>query len=226
MKRIFSFVIPSLNYSKNDLNIPSSPNRLIIGTLSRMVTNAIFLSHALRDNLIIRILVLEPVPHLYHISNEKIRYLGPGLRSLASILLKAEKYLLENDKLAHNWLEPNPGLFVIKNYDIYFDLAKDIEEPMICINIENKTYEKQQTQKEKDYLILKNYSLSDIEYYLKTIKGKWNTILIILSMLDSPLNYVDYFKEDSENNIVIQLKDEISNPKIVSIMNLILDDIE
>ena len=60
MQRFFVITLTELNFEKKDLNVPFSEDRLNIGKLSRIVTNAIFLSHSLRENVFIRIFVEKP----------------------------------------------------------------------------------------------------------------------------------------------------------------------
>ena len=61
MQRIFVISLTELDYEKKDLNVSFSENRHSIGLLSRIVTNAIFLSHSLREKVIIRIFIEKPV---------------------------------------------------------------------------------------------------------------------------------------------------------------------
>ena len=134
MQRIFVISLLELNYEKKDLNVSFSENRLSIGLLSRIVTNAIFLSHSLREKVIIRIFIEKPVSHIVQIDSATIRYLGPELRSLASLLLKAKKKFLEafsNNYFPNNiWFEANPGLFIRLADNPFQDLSTKANTPI------------------------------------------------------------------------------------------------
>ncbi|MHA1628806.1 MAG: hypothetical protein ACTSXO_09060 [Candidatus Heimdallarchaeota archaeon] len=114
MERVFLFLLPELHFTKSDLNISNSSKRPVIGTLARMITNAIFLSHSLREELTIQIFIEKPESHIFTIQSNTIRYLGPELRSSGSILLKAEdavKKKIESELFAdQEWFQPHRGL--------------------------------------------------------------------------------------------------------------------
>ena len=140
MQRIFVYFVNDLDFEKKDLNEPNSPNRVTVGILSRAITNSIFLSHKLRENILIRIYVHEPIPHVYQISSDRIRYLGPEERSFASIIRKAERYFLDknHEELeGHKWFQPNPGLFLIKNSNPFIELEQLHKQPFTVINFQD-----------------------------------------------------------------------------------------
>ncbi len=218
MNRTFIFCIQGLNYQKSDLSIPYSNNRIIIGTLSRMITNAIFLSHKIRQNITIRIFILQPKPHLYEIKSESIRYLGPDLRSSASLLLKGEQYLFENQKKMINnkqliWYEPNPGLFLCI-----------INNPFIELDIRKTSKVFYFTNKNFDVLSNKsNISLKTFNELLQQYKPQIFCFNFGLDISNNHFN-LDFLKEKHLEKI--NLINQISFPTLVSIINLLLDDMK
>ena len=223
MRRIFIFTIPSLNYLKSDLNIVYSENRKYIGQIARMITNAIFLSHSLREKVIIRILVKEPTPHLFEIKSESIRYLGPELRSSASILRKAEKYLLEKSKNKSddidNWFQPNPGLFVRITDNILIDLENELENSHILL-FKSQDSKDLSNQPEKSQLFV-------LENLIRINNLNKDSFLFIIPLYEQFIN--DFIPElvNYENNAtVLPIENRLSYPNLVSIINLIIDKIE
>jgi hypothetical protein len=214
--RTFIFCVKELDYQKGDLSIPHSNKRAIIGNLSRMITNAIFLSHKLRQRVTIRIFVLKPMPHLYEIKSESIRYLGPDLRSSASLLLKGEHFLNEKLNLEKNnkqiiWYEPNPGLFL-----------SITDDPFINLNKKSIVFYFSNLEENKSAMEY-NISLVDLEELIQQQKPS-------LFLFDLGLNISNnqLFSECFQNYTIkkISLLNSISFPSIVSIINLILDDIK
>ena len=214
MQRVFVYFLSELSYEKKDLNVPSSPNRTLIGTLSRTITNTIFLSHALRENIIIRIFVQKDVPHIYQISSDSIRYLGPEERSFASICRKAERFL--KDKIAEGideqkWYKPNPGFFLRKSDNPYVDIDQLLAKPVAFLNLQSPT----------DEITLNSFE----ELLLKNTKDISSLIIpLIISSDNNPIqsNVQDMISfEHQKINAKLKLNYDI--PKLASIVNLILD---
>ena len=218
MNRTFIFCVQELNYQKGDLSIPYSDKRAIIGTLSRMITNAIFLSHKLRQGITIRIFVLQPKPHLYEIKSDSIRYLGPDLRSSASLLLKGEQFLIEKLTIVDNnkqliWYEPNPGIFLSITND-----------PLINLNIRKNSKIFYFTKpKDNEVSDEPNISLVDFDQLMQRYKP-----LIFSFNIEINNSTEKIFSEISLDNIMkkIKLINLISFPSIVSSINLMLDDLK
>jgi hypothetical protein len=215
--RFFIFCVSNLDYKKTDLNISDSKNRENIGKLARMVTNAIFLSHKLRNNVTIRIFVEEPVPHAYQIDSSTIRYLGPELRSLASLLLKGEKFVLDNfltNIKSTNWFTPNPGLKLAQTANIFLDLQLNEENSILHIShTENNT-------DKKERISLK--SLNKVIHKLFE-KESFIFLLNIDANLGENRSYLANLKKKCISKKSI---DSITYPTLVSLLNLILDDLE
>jgi len=214
LQRIFVYFIPELSFEKKDLNVASSPNRTLIGTLSRAITNTIFLSHALRENIIIRIFVQKDVPHIFQIKSDSIRYLGPEERSFASICRKAERFF--NERLAEgmneeHWYEPNPGFFLRKTDNPFIDLDQTLSKPVSILKLQAITNEK----------TLSNFE----ETLLKSTKEISSLIVpfVISTKNDQiQINVLDHATFEYQL-ISAKLKLEYDIPKLVSIVNLILD---
>jgi tRNA pseudouridine-54 N-methylase len=197
-----------------DLNVPSSQNRTLIGTLSRAITNTIFLSHALRENIIIRIFVQKDVPHVFQIRSDSIRYLGPEERSFASICRKAERFF--NERLAEgmndqNWYEPNPGFFLRKSDNPFIDLDQLLSKPISILNLQTST---------------NKITLGNFEDLLQKSAKEISSLvipLIIASQNDEiALNVLDMVPFEYQL-IDAKLSLDYDIPKLVSITNLILD---
>jgi hypothetical protein len=212
--RTFIFCVKELDYQKGDLSIPHSNKRAIIGILSRMITNAIFLSHKLRQRVKIRIFVIKPIPHLYEIKSESIRYLGPDLRSSASLLLKGEHFLNEKRNLEKIdkqivWYEPNPGLFLSITDDPFINLSKNS-----MIFYFSKLEENKATMEH-------SISLVDLEELIQQHKP-------LLFLFDQGINIFNnqLFSECFQNYTIkkISLLNSISFPSIITTINLILDN--
>lgn len=225
MKRIFLFIVPSLDYEKKDLNVFYSENRIYIGQLSRMITNSIFLSHSLRDEIIIRILVSQPVTHLIEIKSETIRYLGPDERSSASLLNKVENFVRENFSPQgfnsfNKWFEPNPGIKVKKTDNIFSDLDCINEDNVSLIQVINcKTGSN-------------NNSLNNFSNQIKESTGK-NSIFILQIDFNQ---FIQNMNSSQKNTLEIPNNNwrfqAINSPlnydiaKIIDLTNLILDELE
>ena len=197
-----------------DLNVPSSPNRTLIGTLSRAITNTIFLSHALRENIIIRIFVQKDVPHVYQIRSDSIRYLGPEERSFASICRKAERFF--NERLAEgmndqNWYEPNPGFFLRKSGNPFIDLDQLLSKPISILNLQTSTNE----------ITLGNFE-DLLQKSTKEISSLVIPLIIALQNDKMALNVLDMVPFEYQL-IDAKLSLDYDIPKLVSIINLILD---
>ncbi|HUT80011.1 MAG TPA: hypothetical protein VMZ29_02320 [Candidatus Bathyarchaeia archaeon] len=218
MKRNFLFIIPDLDYQKNDLNVKEPHVRAIIGQLARIITNTLFLSHSLRKDILILIFVLKPKPHLFKISSESIRYLGPELRSSASIFLKAEKFiqeklLVDEKQTIEKWFEPNPGLFV-KLTNLPFI---GLKENMHFIFIEcDKNFESQQMTLQKFDELITNNNSND---HTKTFY-----VFSLLKDFSALQTFEPIFPE--KNSVKINLVNKIPIPNILTIINLILDKTE
>ncbi|MHA1212055.1 MAG: hypothetical protein ACTSSH_06305 [Candidatus Heimdallarchaeota archaeon] len=215
MNRSFLFHISDLSYTKSDLNIPNTSNRHVIGQLARMITNALFLSHSLRSNITIRIFVSNPIPHLFQIKSETIRYLGPELRSSASILLKAEKFFHEEiiSSLETKWFQPNPGLF-LKLTDNPF---VEIEEPFTLLSIHT-----QQDPK----LDLQTISIYELEEIIKTNHVGANSLIFHFPLTIVPSLSIDEIKLPIKQHKVLLLDNNPPIPNIITQVNLMLDKLE
>lgn len=224
MVRIFFFVVPNLNYQKQDLNIPVSENRLIIGQLSHMITNSIFLSHSLRKDIIIRIFVQKPIPHVYQIKSQSIRFLGPELRSFASLILKTENIIaaksLINENEQINWHELNPGLFMSFCNNLFVDIDKEVINPIsiICFDRINKT------EKKKNKSMVEIFT--NMEEILNELCYDVNSLLLIFKIDNSnDLLIPDSLKKMVKKNVNLKISVKISLPNILAIINIILDKI-
>lgn len=218
MQRIFVISLTELNYEKQDLNVSSSENRQSIGLLSRIVTNAIFLSHSLREKVIIRIYIEKPVSHIIQIDSATIRYLGPELRSLASLLLKAKKKFLEafsNNYFTNNvWFEANPGLFIRLASNPFEDLSVKASDPipLVSIALDNN-------QKEPD---VKSVTMKEFEHLIMTLSENKNTFIVSFSLIPEqptqiPLNTQDFVITS------IAISQKIDLARVTNIVNIILD---
>ena len=218
MQRIFVISLIELNYEKKDLNVSYSENRHSIGLLSRIVTNAIFLSHSLREKVIIRIFIEKPVSHIIQIDSATIRYLGPELRSLASLLLKAKKKFLEafsNNYFANNvWFEANPGLFIRLASNPFEDLSVKANTPIPLVSIASDN-----NQKEPD---VKSVILKEFEYLIMTLSEKKDAFIVYMSLIPEllskiPLNTQDFIITS------IAISQKIDLARVTNIVNIILD---
>ncbi|MHA1186687.1 MAG: hypothetical protein ACTSXA_10375 [Candidatus Heimdallarchaeota archaeon] len=214
MQRIFVYFVSELFFEKKDLNVASSPNRILIGTLSRAITNTIFLSHALRENIIIRIVVQKEVPHIYQIKSDSIRYLGPEERSFASICRKAERFF--KDRLAEgmnedNWYEPNPGFFLRKSVNPFVGLEQLLSKPVSILDLQTAT--KETTLNDFEELLQKN---------TKDVSSLIVPLVISSKSDDQQINILE--KISFEHQLInVKLKSDYDIPKLVSIVNLVLD---
>ncbi|MCK5182981.1 MAG: hypothetical protein KAQ95_01660 [Candidatus Heimdallarchaeota archaeon] len=207
-----------LNYEKKDLNVSSSEYRRSIGLLSRIVTNAIFLSHSLREKVIIRIFIEKPVSHIIQIDSATIRYLGPELRSLASLLLKAKKKFLEalsNNYFTNNvWFEANPGLFIRLASNPFEDLSVKASTPipLVSIALDNNNENPD----------VKSITLKEFEHLIMTLSEKKNAFIVYLSLIPKqlskiPLNTQDYIITS------VAISQKIDLARLTNIVNIILD---
>lgn len=218
MQRIFVISLTELNYEKKDLNVPFSENRLSIGLLSRIVTSAIFLSHSLREKVIIRIFIEKPVSHIIQIDSTTIRYLGPELRSLASLLLKAKKKFLEvfsNNYFTNNvWFEANPGLFIRLANNPFQDLPVKANTPipLVSITLDNN-------HKKPD---IKNITLKEFEHLIITLSENKNAFILYFPFISEHLSKIPLNSQDFIiNSIAISQKIDLA--RITNIVNIILD---
>ena len=214
LQRIFVFFVKDLSYEKKDLNEPSSQNRLLVGVLSRAITNSIFLSHALRENIIIRIFVQEEVPHVYHISSDNIRYLGPEERSFASICRKAERFLKEKISQGIDneiWYQPNPGFFLKVADNPFVDLDDKLANPAVIYEITVRKPAISLIAFEELLLTQTTNQSSLIFPFVITTKEK---------QLEVDLKEIIPF---DHQYFSIALEQKYDIPKLVSIIHLILD---
>ncbi|MCK5158773.1 MAG: hypothetical protein KAR08_06430, partial [Candidatus Heimdallarchaeota archaeon] len=201
-----------------DLNVSFSENRLSIGLLSRIVTNAIFLSHSLREKVVIRIFIEKPVSHIIQIDSATIRYLGPELRSLASLLLKAKKKFLEalsiNYFTNNVWFEANPGLFIRLASNPFEDLSVKASTPipLVSIALDNNNENPD----------VKSITLKEFEHLIMTLSEKKNAFIVYLSLIPKqlskiPLNTQDYIITS------VAISQKIDLARLTNIVNIILD---
>ncbi len=218
MKRFFVISLKDLAFEKEDLNVPFSENRLIIGTLSRIVTNAIFLSHSLRKDVFIRIFIEKPISHIIQINSSTIRYLGPELRSLSSLLLKAKKKFqeaLENNYFASNdWLETNPGFFVKLTNNPFQDLPIEEESPIPLVHIISDRNKKDTQEKE--------LSLDEIDRLIPKLSENSDTFILSLSLCSISFS-LDLLNHQDFKLTKITVSNKIDLARITTIINLILD---
>ncbi|NHJ04147.1 MAG: hypothetical protein EAX90_04945 [Candidatus Heimdallarchaeota archaeon] len=225
MKRIFLFTVPELNYQKKDLNVPNSDNRYYIGQLSRMITNAIFLSHSLRENVIIRVFVYNEISHVIEIRSESIRYLGPEERSSASIFLKVEEYVRKNFPLQikeypNYWLEPNPGVKLKITQDCFENLIDTESKNVKYIQLIKKIEENETSQK---------FLLKKFEYLLQNSEKKYDIIIIHINISQNNVSSnFDLQKIIGNKNrdwdfSSLNISHYLDNSKLVGLSNLILD---
>ncbi len=106
-------------FSLNDL--PGSAGRMDI--LCRCVNSALFLSHDLRRDVVIYLVLLgEPEPpKIVKFSGQDVRYLNPDERSSGSLIKKALEL-----KARIRWKESTPGVWVRQG---------DLEDLLIELNI-------------------------------------------------------------------------------------------
>ncbi|HUU79415.1 MAG TPA: hypothetical protein VMX55_13800 [candidate division Zixibacteria bacterium] len=225
MKRVFLFTVPELNYQKKDLNVPNSENRYYIGQLSRMITNAIFLSHSLRENVIIRIFVYNEVSHLIEIRSESIRYLGPEERSSASILRKVEEFVRNNfstqiKEHPNYWFEPNPGIKLKITQNCFENLidakTKKIKFIQLVKKIEEKEIPNKLPLRKFEFLLLN----SEKKYDIIIIHIDINQYKVTSDLLQEKIN-------DNKNSewdfTSLNISHNSDNSKLVGLFNLILD---
>jgi len=213
LHRIFLIKIDEFTFEKKDLNIPFTEKRRNIGTLSGIITNAIFLSHSLRENVIVRLLIKKPMQHIIQIQTDKIRYLGPEERSLASIILKAERKILENydTSFRDKWFQPNPGLFACITDNWYFDLDQYISEPIGIIQFtetDNTNKEFSAIQFEQIILASREKNNSSIYFFDLTCSDKELEL--------QPLNLKSVLHQEKIAKVP-------SLPKLIGLINIILD---
>ncbi len=220
MQRIFVISLLELNYEKKDLNVSFSENRLSIGLLSRIVTNAIFLSHSLREKVIIRIFIEKPVSHIVQIDSATIRYLGPELRSLASLLLKAKKKFLEafsNNYFPNNiWFEANPGLFIRLADNPFQDLSTKANTPIPLVSISLDSNHK----KPED---VKSVTLKEFEHLMKTLSENKDAIILYLPFISEHLSKIPLSSQDFIITS-IEISQKIDLARLTNIVNIILDE--
>lgn len=220
MQRIFVISLPELTYEKKDLNVSFSENRLSIGLLSRIVTNAIFLSHSLREKVVIRIFIEKPVSHIVQIDSATIRYLGPELRSLASLLLKAKKKFLEafsNNYFTNNvWFEANPGLFIRLTDNPFQDLSAKANTPIPLVSVPLDSNHK----KPED---VKSITLKEFEHLIKTLSENKSAFILYLPFISEHLSKIPLNSQEFIiNNIAISQKIDLA--RLTNIVNIILDE--
>jgi tRNA pseudouridine-54 N-methylase len=218
MQRLFVISLTELNYEKKDLNVPFSEKRQTIGYLARIITNAIFLSHSLREKVTIRVYIEKPISHIIQIDSATIRYLGPELRSLASLILKAKKKFqkaLANNYFTNNtWLEANPGFFVRLATNPFQDLLIQVDSPnplvYLISDINNKTSDAE------------SYTLKDFEKLILNLSEKRSTFIIYLPLVTEQISKIPI---DSQDFIIrkIAISEKIDYARLTNIVNIILD---
>ncbi len=220
MQRIFVISLPELTYEKKDLNVSFSENRLSIGLLSRIVTNAIFLSHSLREKVVIRIFIEKPVSHIVQIDSATIRYLGPELRSLASLLLKAKKKFLEafsNNYFTNNiWFEANPGLFIRLADNPFQDLSTKANTPIPLVSVSLDSNHKKPEN-------VKSVTLKEFEHLMKTLSENKNAFILYLPFISEHLSKIPLSSRDFIITS-IEISQKIDLARLTNIVNIILDE--
>ncbi|NPE09265.1 MAG: hypothetical protein GNW80_13350 [Asgard group archaeon] len=219
MQRIFVISLTELTYEKKDLNVSFSENRLSIGLLSRIVTNAIFLSHSLREKVIIRIFIEKPVSHIIQIDSATIRYLGPELRSLASLILKAKKKFLEvfsNNYFTNNiWFEANPGLFIRLASNPLQDLSVKAKTPipLVSVALDNNHINPD----------ARSVTLKEFVHLIKTLSENKNAFIVYFSFIPEHLSKIPLNSQDFLINSVV-ISQKIDLARLTNIVNIILDE--
>ncbi|MBK5113179.1 MAG: hypothetical protein KGD59_03490 [Candidatus Heimdallarchaeota archaeon] len=218
MQRLFVISLTELNYEKKDLNVPFSEKRQTIGYLARIITNAIFLSHSLREKVTIRVYIEKPISHIIQIDSATIKYLGPELRSLASLILKAKKKFQEaltNNYFTNNtWLEANPGFFVRLATNPFQDLSIQVDSPnplvYLISDINNKTSDAE------------SYTLKGFEKLILNLSEKRSTFIIYLPLVTEQISKIPI---DSQDFIIrkIAMSEKIDYARLTNIVNIILD---
>lgn len=220
MQRIFVISLPELNYEKKDLNVSFSENRFSIGLLSRIVTNAIFLSHSLREKVVIRIFIEKPVSHIVQIDSATIRYLGPELRSLASLLLKAKKKFLEafsNNYFTNNiWFEANPGLLIRLADNPFQDLSTKTNTPIPLVSVSLDSNHKKPEN-------VKSVTLKEFEHLMKTFSENKNAFILYLPFISEHLSKIPLSSQDFIITS-IEISQKIDLARLTNIVNIILDE--
>lgn len=220
MQRIFVISLPELNYEKKDLNVSFSENRFSIGLLSRIVTNAIFLSHSLREKVVIRIFIEKPVSHIVQIDSATIRYLGPELRSLASLLLKAKKKFLEafsNNYFTNNiWFEANPGLLIRLADNPFQDLSTKANTPIPLVSVSLDSNHKKPEN-------VKSVTLKEFEHLMKTFSENKNAFILYLPFISEHLSKIPLSSQDFIITS-IEISQKIDLARLTNIVNIILDE--
>ncbi len=220
MFRIFLIKVQKFDYEKKDLNVPFSQKRSTIGVLSRMVTNAIFLSHALREKVIVRIAIEEPVPHIIQIQTDKIRYLGPDERSFASIILKAERKIMEqkNESIIDRWFQPNPGLFAKITNDWLIDLDSYLNEPIGLIQFNYDLPINDGLSQESN-----GFSLRDFEEKINNFQDLFKSNIFIFNFTNEDTKWFEPSLALNTTFHHIKIPKILNPPKLVGIINIILD---
>lgn len=220
MYRIFLIKTQKFSYEKKDLNVPFSQKRITIGILSHMVTNAIFLSHSLREKVIVRIAIEEPIPHIIQIQTDKIRYLGPDERSFASIILKAERKILEqkNGSLNNHWFQPNPGLFAKITDDWLVDLDSYLNEPIGLIQFNYNSPLREGIAREAI-----GFSFRDFEEKIRRFQEMFNSNIFIFNFKKEDGDWFEPSLTLNTTHHLVNIPKLLNPPKLVGIINIILD---
>jgi hypothetical protein len=228
--RGFLFHTPTLGYQKKDLNQADPSNRQVIGLLSRMVTNAIFLSHNLRENILVRIFVESSNSYLVQFSTDSIRYLAPQERSLGFLLLKAQetieqKLVYAPPAFQNKLTEITPGFFLRLSTDPFVATDEFFGSDNSCISFLSQSLLNNQINQEYDTLS----SITDLENLLvdekiHLLKKIFYLPLSLNTM--GKLNYLPLEKKGLFTNQFLFYPENWSQEQIVMLLNLILDDIQ
>jgi tRNA pseudouridine-54 N-methylase len=218
MQRLFVISLTELDFEKKDLNVPFSEKRLTIGYLARIITNTIFLSHSLREKVIIRVFIEKPISHIIQIDSTTIRYLGPELRSLASLILKSKKKfheaLANNYFINNTWLETNPGFFIRLATNPFQDLSIQVnsQNPLVYLisDVNSKTSD------------IESYTLKDFEKLILSLSENRSAFVIYLPLISEQISKIPV---DSQDFIIrkIDISEKIDYARLTNIVNIILD---
>ncbi|MEA2069924.1 MAG: hypothetical protein U9O98_01390 [Asgard group archaeon] len=227
LNRLFFFQVPSLSYSKKDLNDPSAQQRAIIGELATAVTNAVFLSHALRENIGVYVYTTNPTPHLLYFTTNSIRYLGPQARSFASLVLKAQRVLA--DKCTQSLNPPskpfsaNPGLFISCTHTPFTDIIAELPASPKILYFQDSFATAFKKSNHKYFpSTLKKFE----EYFYDSTSSSLPVIFPFLLPFNNPRQLKPRFSLENHSHLsttYLKLPKKYTFPQLITVLNFLLD---